>query len=291
MIKPLPPHTPIASVFKQIEDGIKFSVRAGAPITDSQQLMAAETLIMKMGCKYNHACRKWKGETRSIRDYNAFKIYITKDAKLQTQMASTAADAGHHGANVTEVDNVDSEMASAANQFAMSQAAQDKALATLADTNRDPHLQLANMTLQTQEFQTQVQQMQQPQAGQPQAAHMQQYQQAHTPQQQPAHQAPPPPVTAPFTPMYPATPPAACQTSATPVPPLFQQQRGQQQQQPPWKQQQQQPRNPPWQQQRGGNNPNGGGAQGAPPWQQNRQAQQGGQRQNGQQGSHAPRQS
>ena len=58
MIKPLPPHTPITSVLKQIEDGVKFSVRAGAPITASQQLMAAETPIMKMGVKCNHAHRK-----------------------------------------------------------------------------------------------------------------------------------------------------------------------------------------------------------------------------------------
>ena len=138
-------------------------------------------------------------------------------------MASTAADAGHHGANVTEVDDVDAEMASAANQFAISQAAQDKALETLADTNGDLHSQLANVTPQTQQFQTQVQQMQQPQVGQPHATCMQQRQPACVPQQQPSCQAPPPPVTAPFVPQHPATPPAAHQTSTTPKPPPFQQ--------------------------------------------------------------------
>ena len=222
VMKPVDPHAPIASVFKQIEDVIKFGVRVGAPITASQQLMAAETLIIRVGGEHNHACQKWKEETRPARDCSTFKAHVAKDAKLQTQMASTAADAGHHGANIAEVDNVDAEMASAANQFAMSQAAQDKAMETMAQTNRDLHLQLANVTLQTQQVQAQVQQMQQPQAGQPHAACIQQQQQpVHAPQQQPVCQAPPSPASAPFTPMHPATPPAAHQTSTTPPPPLF----------------------------------------------------------------------
>ena len=147
MIKPMDPHTPVASIFKQIEDGVKFGIKAGSPITASQQLMAAETLILKMGGKFNHAYWKWKEEDRPLRDYLTFKTHVTKDAKLKTQMASTSAQAGHHGASVAEVTDAYAEMASVANQFATSQAARDSAMETMANTNRDLQLQLANVTL------------------------------------------------------------------------------------------------------------------------------------------------
>lgn len=92
MMKPMDPNTPIATAFKQIEDGVKFGQHAAMPMTEAQILVASEALIASLE-KYHTTCREWKQIARPVRDHTTFCAFIIADAAPQTELQCTATDA------------------------------------------------------------------------------------------------------------------------------------------------------------------------------------------------------
>ena len=61
---PIPPHLPIALIFRQIEDSKRFATAGGAPFNPAQLVKAAETLVLPTG-RYQQAYREWLNKPNS----------------------------------------------------------------------------------------------------------------------------------------------------------------------------------------------------------------------------------
>eukprot|EP00957_Ditylum_brightwellii_P149658 11396446-Ditylum_brightwellii.AAC.1 len=71
----LAPHQPIALLFKQLEDGKKFTMWAGVTFTNDQLVMCAKQLILGTG-QYGNAYRTWIA-TPLPKMYQQLKTHFT----------------------------------------------------------------------------------------------------------------------------------------------------------------------------------------------------------------------
>jgi hypothetical protein len=162
LTQPIDPTTPIALLFKQIEECQRFAADAGSPFTPQQIVEAAEALIVQTG-KYESTYKEWLALPAATRTYIELKRRFTQAYNIQNAMHRTEQHAGYHAnlAAINETDDDDQNLAAAAHEFAAAEASRQTTVTQLATTNTDLHGQLANLATHNQHLQQQMTQMQQ----------------------------------------------------------------------------------------------------------------------------------
>lgn len=99
LTEPVPPHLPVAIIFKQVEDCQQFAMAGGILFTPAQIIKAAEVLILSTG-KYHIAYIEWNDLLKATKKYNNFKQRFIHEYQLQNKIkATTSTQAGYHKAN------------------------------------------------------------------------------------------------------------------------------------------------------------------------------------------------
>jgi len=159
---PLPPHLPIALIFRQIEDCQRFATAGGTAFTPAQLIKAAETLVLSTG-RYPQAYREWLNRPDVEKTFNNFRVQFNREYQIQNEMQHSTAQQQGYAGNVTDDGNV---LDNAVANFAEATAADRTAFTNLTDTNNilQDHLEQVsaqNVTLQDQitNMQTQIHHM------------------------------------------------------------------------------------------------------------------------------------
>jgi hypothetical protein len=101
MIAPITFQDPIETLFKQIEDGIRYANAGMQPYMEAQYVIIAFLLILNTGA-IPDACRDWQRRTPVNQTWANFHREFARAQREQCTISSTANVAGYHTANVAE---------------------------------------------------------------------------------------------------------------------------------------------------------------------------------------------
>ena len=162
LFQPVDPNAPLSILWKQIKDCQKLASAGSVPLTPQQVIQAAQTLILQTG-KYTQAYREWSALDITQKTYPNLKVRFNGEYQLQNAINVTSSGTGYHANVAYDTDGVheDASLASAAQDFAASEAARSTAFEQLTTTNGDLTAQFANMAMQNQQLQHQMVQLQQ----------------------------------------------------------------------------------------------------------------------------------
>ena len=153
---PLPPHLPMALIFRQIEDCQRFSTAGGTPFTAAQLVKAAETLVLATG-RYPQAYREWLNRLEVEKTFNNFRIQFNKEYQIQNEMQHTTAQQQGYAGNVTSVEGT---LDNAVADFAQATAADREAFTSLTSTNANLQGHLEQVSAHNNDLQEQITNMQ-----------------------------------------------------------------------------------------------------------------------------------
>jgi hypothetical protein len=92
---------PIETLFKQIEDGVRYANAGMQPYMEAQYVNIAFLLILNTGA-ITDACRDWKRLTPVNQTWADFCREFSRAQREQRIISSTASGAGYHTKNVAE---------------------------------------------------------------------------------------------------------------------------------------------------------------------------------------------
>jgi hypothetical protein len=92
---------PIETLFKQIEDGVRYANAGSQPYTEAQYVNIAFLLILNTSA-IPDACRDWQRRTPMNQTWAEFRREFARAQREQIIISSTASGAGYHTANVAE---------------------------------------------------------------------------------------------------------------------------------------------------------------------------------------------
>jgi hypothetical protein len=92
---------PIETLFKQIEDAVRYANSGMQPYIEAQYVNIAFLLILNTGA-IPDACRDWQRRTPVNQTWADFRREFTRAQWEQRIISSTASGAGFHTANVAE---------------------------------------------------------------------------------------------------------------------------------------------------------------------------------------------
>jgi hypothetical protein len=92
---------PIETLFKQIEDGVRYANSGAQPYIEAQYVNIAFLLILNTGA-IPDACRDWQRRTPMNQTWAEFRREFARAQREQIIISSTASGAGYHTANVAE---------------------------------------------------------------------------------------------------------------------------------------------------------------------------------------------
>jgi hypothetical protein len=92
---------PIETIFKHIEDGVRYANAGAQPYTEAQYVNIAFLLILNTGA-IPDACRDWQRCTPMYQTWADFRREFARAQREQIIISSTASGAGYHTANVAE---------------------------------------------------------------------------------------------------------------------------------------------------------------------------------------------
>jgi hypothetical protein len=89
----------IETLFKHIEDGLRYANAGMQPYMEEQYVNIAFLLILNNGV-IPYACRKWQRRTPVNQTWDEFRHEFARSQREQRIASSTASGAGYHTANV-----------------------------------------------------------------------------------------------------------------------------------------------------------------------------------------------
>jgi hypothetical protein len=92
---------PIETLFKQIEDGVRYDNAGSQPYMEAQYVNIAFLLILNTGA-IPDAWRDWQHRTHMNQTWAEFRREFARAQREKRIIASTASGAGYHAANVTQ---------------------------------------------------------------------------------------------------------------------------------------------------------------------------------------------
>jgi hypothetical protein len=101
MTAPINFQDPIETLFKQIEDGVRYANAGAQPYMEAQYVNIAFLLILNTGA-IPDACRDWQRRTPLNQTWADFRREFARAQREQRIISSTASGAGYHTANVAE---------------------------------------------------------------------------------------------------------------------------------------------------------------------------------------------
>jgi hypothetical protein len=101
MTAPINFQDPIQTLFKQIEDGVRYANSGIQPYMEAQYVNIAFLLILNTGA-IPDACRDWQRGTSVNQTWADFCREFSRYQREQRIISSTASGAGYHTANVAE---------------------------------------------------------------------------------------------------------------------------------------------------------------------------------------------
>jgi hypothetical protein len=101
MTAPINFEDPIETLFKQIEDGVRYANAGAQPYMEAQYVNIAFLLILNTGA-IPEACRDWQRCTPMNQTWAGFRREFARAQREQIIISSTANGAGYHTANVAE---------------------------------------------------------------------------------------------------------------------------------------------------------------------------------------------
>jgi hypothetical protein len=101
MTAPINCQDPIETLFKQIEDGVRYANAGAQPYMEAQYVNIAFLLILNTGA-IPDACRDWQRRTPMDQTWAYFQREFARAQREQRLISSTASGAGYHTANVAE---------------------------------------------------------------------------------------------------------------------------------------------------------------------------------------------
>jgi hypothetical protein len=101
MTAPINFQDPIETLFKQIEDGVRYANAGAQPYMEAQYVNIAFLLILNTGA-IPDACRDWQRRTPMNQTWAEFRREFARAQREQRIISSTANGAGYHTANVAE---------------------------------------------------------------------------------------------------------------------------------------------------------------------------------------------
>jgi hypothetical protein len=101
MTVPINFQDPIETLFKQIEDGVRYANAGAQPYMEAQYGNIAFLLILNTGA-IPDACRDWQRRTPMNQTWAEFRRKFARVQREQMIISSTASGAGYHTANVAE---------------------------------------------------------------------------------------------------------------------------------------------------------------------------------------------
>jgi hypothetical protein len=101
MTVPINFQDPIETLFKHIEDGVRYVNAGMQPYIEAQYAIIAFLLILNTGT-IPDACRDWQRRTPVNQTWDDFRREFARAQREQRIISSTASGAGYHTANVAE---------------------------------------------------------------------------------------------------------------------------------------------------------------------------------------------
>jgi hypothetical protein len=101
MTAPINFQDPIETLFKKIEDGVRYANPGMQPYMEAQYVNIAFLLILKTGA-IPDACRDWQRRSPFNQTWDDFGREYARAQREQLIISSTASGAGYHTANVAE---------------------------------------------------------------------------------------------------------------------------------------------------------------------------------------------
>jgi hypothetical protein len=101
MTAPINFQDPIETLFKQIEDGVRYANAGAQPYTEAQYVSITFLLFLNTGA-IPDACRDWQRRTPVNQTWAEFRREFARAQREQRIIASTASGTGYHIANVAE---------------------------------------------------------------------------------------------------------------------------------------------------------------------------------------------
>jgi hypothetical protein len=101
MLAPINFQDPIETLFKQIEDGVRYANAGMQPYMEAQYVNIAFLLILNTGA-IPYACRYWQRRTPFNQTWADFRREFALTQREQHIISSTASGAGYRTANVAE---------------------------------------------------------------------------------------------------------------------------------------------------------------------------------------------
>jgi hypothetical protein len=138
MTAPINLQDPIETLFKQIEDGVRYTNAGAQPYMEAQYANIAFLLILNTGA-IPDACCDWQRRTPMNQTWADFCREFDRSKREQRIISSTASGAGYHTANVAEHYEqtpapADTEFVTAMANLATATSADHEIVATLTRT-------------------------------------------------------------------------------------------------------------------------------------------------------------
>lgn len=96
MAMPWHPPTPIETLFKQLQDGMRIAAAAGEPQVDAQVARLGYNIILKTGL-FAEACREWRLKPEAQQTLAIFQTHF-QQMNMDRLASLTTETAGFHGA-------------------------------------------------------------------------------------------------------------------------------------------------------------------------------------------------
>jgi hypothetical protein len=101
MTAPINFQDPIDTLFKQIEDGVRYANSGAQPYMEAQYVNIAFLLILNTGA-IPDACRDWQHRTPMNQTWAEFRREFSRAQREHIIISSTVSGTGYHTANVSE---------------------------------------------------------------------------------------------------------------------------------------------------------------------------------------------
>jgi hypothetical protein len=99
MTAPINFQDPIQTLFKQIEDGVRYANSGSQPYMEEQYVNGDFLLFLNTGA-IPDTCRDWQRRTPMNQTWAEFRREFSRSQREQRIISSTASGAGYHTANV-----------------------------------------------------------------------------------------------------------------------------------------------------------------------------------------------
>lgn len=125
MATPWHPPTPIETLFKQLQDGMRLAAAAGEPQVDAQVARLGYNIIFKTGL-FADACREWRLKPEAQQTLAIFQTHFQR-MNMDRLASLTTETAGYHGAANAAIESPPPTLESVMAELASLKAAQANA--------------------------------------------------------------------------------------------------------------------------------------------------------------------